>query len=263
VHDWHQHCYDGSRMRFFTLALAMALAASSFACASADDASGSQDDFELQAEVAVTGTAEHDAWAAFIRKNGGHVHPGGRATVVSLRGFSSERIRHEVRSERVWNELFVILTTDGRALLLSGSTHPWESASKSAPDANADGVPDVGMVRPGEYLAHGRGTERLTGGLPAYEVMSTAGSGFIPSYRDTNHDGVFDSQEIARSTTRGDRMSAVLFHRSGGGGAPAAIGCQVFDEAAMADVVVAVGGASARFNYLLVDAANLPDASIP
>jgi hypothetical protein len=250
-------------MRFFTLALAMALAAPSFACASADDASGSQDDFELQAEVAVTGTAEHDVWAAFVRSNGGRVHPGRMATVVGLRGFSEDRRRHEVRSERVWNDVFVVLTPDGRAVLLSGSTHPWEIASKSAPDANADGVPDVGMVRPGEYLARGRGLGRLTGGLPAYEVMSTTGSGFIPSYRDTNHDGVFDSQEIALSRTRGDRMSSVLFHRSGGGGAPAAIGCQVFDEASMAEVVLAVGGASARFNYLLVDAANLPDALIP
>jgi hypothetical protein len=247
-------------MRAFILCLS--LAALGVACAGADE-SGSQDDLELQAEVTIAGTAEHEAWAAFIRNNGGHVHPGRMATVVSLRGFSVERTRHEVRSERVWNELFVILTTDGRAVLLSGSTHPWEAASKSAPDANADGVPDVGMVRPGEYLARGRGTARLTGGLPAYEVMSTAGSGFIPSYRDTNHDGTFDSQEVARSKERGDRMSSVLFHRSGGGGAPAAIGCQVFDEAAMGEVVAAVGGASARFNYLLVDASNLQDASIP
>jgi hypothetical protein len=43
-----------------------------------------------------------------------------------------------------------------------------------------------------------------------------------------------------------------LFHR-GDGGAPAPIGCQVLDAQGIGRFVAAVGGAGARFEYVLVD----------
>ncbi len=246
-------------------ALLSVLVAASFAfagCATATVEPAAEDDNLSEPAKPIKGDAAHESWAAIARSAGGHVHANGWATVIGIRGLGRDRSTHDTRAQRTWDDLFVVLTRDGHALELDGSTHPWELNAEAATDANGDGVPDVGMVRPGEYVVIGRGSARLTGGLPAFDVTRN-GSGALPGFRDVNHDGIFDLAEREKSVARNDMVTAILFHRAGGGGAPVAIGCQVFDEVAMKTLEGAVGGPSARFNYVLVDASALDLAKLP
>jgi hypothetical protein len=215
----------------------------------------------VEAEAAQKEDAAFSAWSAFVTRNGGKVATG-RATVIGIRGVSFERAKHVARTDRVFDDLFVVLGLGRKVVRLPGSTHPWERTAKGVPDADGDGSPDVGMIRPGEYEAIGRGPTRLTGGLPAFDVVVANGSGRIPGFRDVNHDGDFDEAERAASIARGDVLTAVLFHHEGDG-APPAVGCQVFAKDPMQKLVAAVGGASARFHYVLVDGSEIDPSTLP
>lgn len=249
-----------ARRALFSVLLLSTLACAG--CAADSTEPVAEDDNLTEPTTPIKGDAAHEAWAAVARSAGGHVHANGWATVIGVRGLARDRSTHDTRAQRTWDDLFVVLTRDGHARELDGSTHPWELNAEAATDANGDGVPDVGMVRPGEYVVIGRGTTRLTGGLPAFDVTRN-GSGALPGFRDVNHDGIFDAAERETSIARKDMVTAILFHRAAGGGAPVAIGCQVFDEPTMKTLIDAVGGPSARFNYVLVDASALDLAKLP
>jgi hypothetical protein len=197
-----------------------------------------------------------DEWTELARRSG-LVRTKGRGIVIGVRGRSLDGTLHEVTSQHAFDDLAVVLPADGGpSVFLEASTHPFEREGVAGvPDVDQDGARDVGMIRPGRYLAKGRGA-RLTGGHPAFDVTTPEGSGALPGIRDTNHDGVFSAEEDDASTRRGDRITAILFHRADGG-APPAVGCQVFSPEGIDRLTELVGGRAATFDYLLVEAGSI------
>lgn len=127
------------------------------------------------------------------------------------------------------------------------STHPWFQRNAAATDADHDGVPDVGMLRPGRYRATRAGTHF---GAPKYAVSQTNGTAAVPGWRNTNHDDVYSSDEIATSERRGDLLTDILVHAAGNGSLPP-IGCQVLSPDDMNALAKLVGN---EFDYELRDA---------
>lgn len=238
--------------------LAIALLAPACAAPSAREDGGDV----VDGDDAVGNETDYTTWEPLVRAAGATPHPGGLVTVLGIRGRGLEGERHDATSKEAYDDTFVVLKPDHTAIILAGSTHPFQARGVSGvPDVDGDGALDVGRIRPGQYLAVGRGNTRLVGGLPAYDVVTFDGrDGRLPGVRDTNHDGVFDAEESERSLGRNDGLTAVLFHH-GDKGAPAVVGCQVLSAASMKTLIRAVGGAATKFHYVLVDAP--PEESEP
>ena len=175
-----------------------------------------------------------------------------KPTVIGLRGLSLAGELHDTQASETFDDTIVVLTPDQHVIELAGSTHPWRKASSSVPDANGDGAGDVGMLRPGTYSIVPRDASQDILRQATFHVRTVAGSGNVPTWRDTDHDGVVSAAERAASEARGDLMSAVLFHVEADG-APAAVGCQVQSPESHKRFVTALGGRVA-VQYVLVDA---------
>jgi hypothetical protein len=180
-------------------------------------------------------------YADLVRSHGGQVCPNGEPTVIG--------IRHGISGASTsYNESFVVLTPDGRVRSFPGATHPGQTRSSASPDVNHDGAGDVGMIAPGNYKVVPNGPH---GGNASFRVETVGGSGWIPGWRDTNHDGVYSDAERAASQARGDSLSGILFHQ-GNAYSPSSIGCQTMSPGAYQQFLSAVGGPNASFNYSLV-----------
>jgi hypothetical protein len=215
-------------------------------------------DEPVDSEAAVALSEDYRAYADFARSEGADPAPGG-VTVIGLRGLSIDGKLHPTTYADEYDDTLVVLRKDGTVERFPGATHPHHASAAGPPDVNGDAKPDVGMIKPGVYDIVPR--EALIAGMPSYPVM-LRGTGKLPGWRDTNHDGVLDEQERAASDRRGDYLTAVLFHQ-GEGGAPPAIGCQVLPASAMRAFVAAIGGPRAKFRYVLVDMAGRDPSDLP
>ncbi|WP_437728200.1 hypothetical protein [Sorangium sp. So ce861] len=192
----------------------------------------------------------------------GHDPTGSKTTLLGLRGVRLFGLRtHIVRSRNEYDDAFVLLNFQGdeKVYEFRGATHPYQKTSTASPDADGDGRPDVGMLRPGHYHVQARSDPYK--GHPALVVLRTSGvnRGRLPAYRDTNHDGLFDEAEMRASETAtsggqvsegiGAWMDQVLFHPGLGF---SSIGCQT---ARPEDIrkLHALG----KFEYLLVNAVDV------
>lgn len=207
-----------------------------------------------RATLAPEGLSERERfehYANIVRANGGEVNPGGRPTMLGIRGQSRDGgDPHDTGSTRRYDDTFVVLTADGRVQEFRGATHPGQNSSTQSPDVTGDGRGDVGMIRPGNYEVVPNGPH---GGNASYHVRTTGGSGRLSGWRDTNQDGRFSADERSASERRGDTLTGVLFH-PGGDSAPRSIGCQTMPPAEYQRFVDTIGGPRAAFNYTLVDA---------
>lgn len=203
---------------------------------------GGRDLGSLNPDPRTPAERRYDHYADLIRENGGQINKDG-ATVLGFRnvdGASTE-----------YGDRFVVLTPDKKVKTFTGATHPGQSSSSDAPDVSGDGVGDVGILRPGNYLANANGDHS---GAPSYHVVSKQGSDAVPGFRDVDHDGNYSSAERRGSRERGDTVSEILFHIGGSSG-PSSIGCQNLPPETMSAFIDAVGGPNANFNYTLVDRA--------
>jgi len=191
----------------------------------------------------VTGTEreQYAMYASMVERAGGQVCPNGQPTVLGLRQGTGT-------SARAYDDAFVVLTPDGRVQRFGGATHPGQNSSTASPDVTGDGRGDVGMIRPGNYQVVPNGPHA---GAASFHVRTLGGSGNVPGWRDTNHDGRFSESEQAGSESRRDTLSGVLFHQ-GGSNAPSSIGCQTMSPAEYQRFLNAVGGSRASFTYTLV-----------
>lgn len=188
-------------------------------------------------------------YAEIVRRNGGEVNPGGKPTVLGLRGLSRDGV-HDTGSTRAYDDTFVVLQPNGTAYEFRGATHPGQLRSTLAPDVSGDRVGDVGMMNPGNYVAVPNGDHN---GAASYHVTRPSGNGHLPGVRDTNGDGRFTDAERDASAARRDTVSAILFHQ-GYSDRPKSIGCQTLAPREYARFMEALGGRTASFNYTLVDA---------
>ncbi len=178
-----------------------------------------------------------------------------RALVVGLRGRDLSGAPHETRIERAHDDTLVVLTPDRRVLRFAASTHPWEvDGGAGVPDVDGDGRPDVGMIRPGRYLAVRRAKHKDIRGVATYRVLLGDEKDGLPAFRNTDRDDRYSPEEQKRSIAEGHAATAILFHASGFG-EPRAVGCQVLEPAAMSDLAAAAGE---RFDYVLVEASEGP-----
>jgi hypothetical protein len=197
---------------------------------------------------------------ADLAAEGGAAPSPGAVTVLGLRGLSIDGTKHATRYGHAFDDTLVVLRADGSVERFPASTHPFEREGvPGVPDANGDGVADVGIVRPGVYDVAGR--DRTIAGAASYVVTQRA-SGKLPGWRDVDHDGIITETERAASERRKDALTDVLFHQ-GEGGAPAAVGCQVLPASAIRAFTTAVGGPRARFRYVLVDMTGRDATSLP
>jgi hypothetical protein len=190
-----------------------------------------------------------------------------RALLIGIRGLmlgASEL--HPVVSSPRYDDTFVLLWRDetGQPFVkeFAGATHAYQKLSKAAPDADHDGTPDVGTIRPGLYCM-----ETLQLSPPKLWIKRTPTDPRVPTARDTDHDGVVSQAETDASIERtsgpqvdaklGDYALEVLMHPGFTSmtekGTPfSSIGCQT---AHVDDVrTVAERG---KLDYLLVDGARV------
>ncbi|MEA2747652.1 MAG: hypothetical protein QOI41_1795 [Myxococcales bacterium] len=197
---------------------------------------------------------------ADLATEGGAAPAPGTVTVLGLRGLTADGIAHATRYQRSFDDTLIVLRADGTVARFAASTHPFElEGVPGVPDADGDHVADVGMIRPGVYDVTGR--DRTIAGAASYAVTQH-GSGKLPGWRDTNHDGILSDDERTASERRGDGITEVLFHQ-GEGDAPPAVGCQVLPASAIRAFATAVGGPRARFRYVLVDMTGRDGSTLP
>jgi peptidoglycan hydrolase-like protein with peptidoglycan-binding domain len=181
-----------------------------------------------------------DHYASIVRRSGGEVCPGGKPTILGIRGIDIHGNRHESTNNRAYDDTFVVLTADKRVLELRGATTAGQTRSSL--------VPHVGRINPGHFSATPNGNHN---GMPSFHVKTLGGSGRIPGVRDQNDDGRYSSAEIERSRQRGDGLTAILFH-AGFADRPKSIGCQTLPPSDMRRLIERVGGRG--FSFSLVSA---------
>jgi hypothetical protein len=243
---------------FAVAPLALIFAAIGCAAPAGDEATADDAPFALTQEGALDADAARP-YAALAVEAGAALAKG-TITVLGLRGLRVDGQQHGTAFARAFDDTLVVLRPDGTAQRFAASTHPFEIRGvPGVPDVDGDGASDVGMIRPGVYDVIPR--DRLIAGAASFAVTQH-GQGKLPGWRDTNHDGLLSDDERAASVRRADGLTDVLFHQ-GEGGAPPAVGCQVLPASAIRAFTAAVGGARARFVYVLVDVSDRDPSALP
>ena len=202
----------------------------------------------------------YDMLCAVLTKVGGKIpDKTGKITVLGV------RVAKGV--SRSYQDMFYVLSPDKTVVSFKGSTVPGQnigSAEDGVPDVNRDGEPDVGMLAPGNFVAKTHPFE----GKAAFQILLANKDpkkkpvDGLPTWRDTNHDGIYSDDEIAASQARGDKSTGVLFHGGADEIHPESVGCMNLQPSQLLAFVAAVGGANATFNYTLVDVATLTVAPV-
>jgi hypothetical protein len=179
-----------------------------------------------------------------------------RPFLIGIRGVAPrEDETHELVARPAYDDSFVLLSPDPvPPYLFPGATHAYQLDSKLSPDVDGDGRGDVGTIRPGRFVL----TLAVEKPFPIFTLtMAGTGSGNIPCFRDTDHDGEYSPAEITRSSL----ASAVLLHT--GWDAPAAsahrssIACQTCNASNLELVATHAKRHGGKVDYVLVDAESL------
>lgn len=199
--------------------------------------------------------AKEKAWA---EARGVTFEPGKVTVVAKRRGA-------DARSERYDDEILVF-RADGALERFVATTKPAQMPSPGSsvvPDVNGDGRKDLGVARPGIYVAKGNEWFGLEGyERRAFRVQTKDGNGYLPAWRDTSGDGVFSAKEKQEAETKNYRISGVLIHYGFAPGGttlgkdtyvgPWSVGCQNVPYGDLDRFVAAVGGAAATFTYAIL-----------
>ncbi len=183
----------------------------------------------------------------------------GKVTVVAKRRGA------DARSEQYDDEILVF-RADGALERFVATTKPAQMptpGSSVVPDVNGDGRKDLGVARPGIYVAKGNEWFGLEGyERRAFRIQTKDGSGYLPAWRDTSGDGVFSAKEKQEAESKNYRISGVLIHYGFAPGGttlgkatyvgPWSVGCQNVPYGDLDRFVAAVGGAAATFTYAIL-----------
>jgi hypothetical protein len=227
---------------------------------------------------------------------GGRVNPGGKKTVVGLRGLRMSPARENTVSllkagKTQYRDSFFVLPAEqnGRPTPFPGATYSGQTRGGRGLgrfDVNGDGANDIGVLKPGDYDTPARSYNFK--GRPVYWVRPKDRSDdHVPVWRDTSQDGLYDLPEklLSDRVTSGEQVSedigayatAILFH-PGAVSHPRSVGCQTMAPAVFQKFMHALGESSAArcssgsnppgvlsgisvatvdFNYVLIDARQL------
>jgi hypothetical protein len=197
-------------------------------------------------------SSDRQAYLEFARGHG-VTTASSRALVIGIRGQDKSGKKHPTVVGPTFDDRLVVVPASGSVVTLDASTHPFEThgtIKSGIPDVDNDGEADVGMIRPGVYSVKRRDASQNILGEPTFRVLTPSGSDKLPGFRNTDHDDTYSAAERSASESRGDVLTAVLFH-DGEQGAPIAVGCQVLRKGDMHSLAALVGD---QFDYLLVDA---------
>jgi hypothetical protein len=190
--------------------------------------------------------------------------PAAHPLLIGVRGVElNAHSTHPVISKPAYDDTFVLLNPLGgkRVLEFRGATHPYQKVMGSGVDANLDGLPDVGTIRPGRYVMERQKTDPAH---PKLWVKRGVDDPVVPTWRDTDHNGTIGGTEKQASETHqrgqqtrpdmGDFATEVLLHpgfdaTQANGRRYSSIGCQT---AALVDVQAVA--AFPKLDYLLLDA---------
>ena len=219
----------------------------------------------LWPDVAAPAGVQREHYLSLCRKIDPDL-PGDKPVLLGLRGvYPFGRKTHRMIHAMRYDDTFVLLQGDAEPFVFRGATHAYQLLSSDAPNADLKGQDDVGSIRPGIYVLHRRDTKPI----PIFHVKLSNGSGDLPAYRDTNHDGVISPEEAEQSVsaTKGEQVTpgvgmfanAVLFHpgyetiEPGKNRPFSSIACQT---AALADVE-RLSAAGSEIHFVLANAADL------
>lgn len=156
--------------------------------------------------------------------------PLARPFLMCLRGVRPQApATHELVHNPEYDDTGVLLYPGDTPLVFPMASHAYQARSKLSPDANGDGLGDVGSIRPGRYVLHDTEDTECV-----FRVSLPDGSWRLPCWRDFNGDRFLSQDEMEKSEEL----------RSG---------AQVSDDGTWADSILFHGGldspASARHRY--------------
>lgn len=147
-----------------------------------------------------------------------HGSPLTRPLLMGFRGAApGDSVTHQPVHKPAYDDAFVYCAPNSMPMVFRGATHAYQLDSKLSPDVSGDGRGDVGSIRPGTYLLKDSGSQPH----PIFLLTMPGGSGRIPCFRDTDHDGVISDAERERSEmlrqgsqvdSTGCYATAVLLH---------------------------------------------------
>lgn len=196
--------------------------------------------------------ASTDHWGWLAGELGAKFNPLPRPFLIGIRGvipFAADT--HELVAKPAYDDTFVVLTPSGvPPYVFAGATHPYQIDSKLSPDINGDGRGDVGCIRPGHFEL----TLALEAPYPIFTLTLPGGSGNIPCFRDTDHDGKYSAAELSQMSF----ATAVLLHA--GFDAPpdsehrSSIACQTCNVADLRYLASHARPYGRKIDYALIDA---------
>jgi hypothetical protein len=183
-------------------------------------------------------------------------------TVVIAKRYGADR-----RSE-AYEDVFVVLRPDGKVVRFTGTTKPAQMpdpSSDTVPDVDHDGRKDLGIVRPGVYVAHGNTVYGINGfNRAAFKVTTEDDDSELAAWRDLDGDGVFSDSEKSLAVERNYRISGIYIHygfemngtKIGADEyiGPWSVGCMNIKFLELDDFIGAVGGGDVTFKYAVVRA---------
>lgn len=200
------------------------------------------------------GVDPRDWWGHLAGQLGaGPGYPLARPFLLVLRGVVVGAAEtHETVARAAYDDTFVGLSHDGVVppYVFRGASHAYQRDSRAAPDVNGDGRGDVGCIRPGRFEL----TLAITDPFPIFTLTMPGGSGNIPCFRDTNHDGRYSAAELSQRSF----ATAVLLHT--GFDAPAgsehrsSIACQTANVADLRYLASHAAAYGRKIDYVLLDA---------
>jgi len=199
---------------------------------------------------------QFEHYQGILEANGGKLNPDG-PTVLGMRGVATDGSRHNsAENTGGYNDTFVVLDKDANGKptvqVFRGATHANQKRSSGAfgKDKYGNAYNGVAQLMPGSYDVSFNSHNYKNSGA-SWHVKTTGGSGFVPAYRDNDHNGVISASEKALAEQNGITADAILFH-NGRNSTPSSIGCQTIIPGQHTAFTNAVG--KNGFNYTLVDA---------
>jgi len=84
-----------------------------------------------------TEAQKYEYYARIVREAGGQVCANGQPTVLGIRGMDLDGNKHATTNNKKYDDVFVVLTADGKVRELRGATHPGQKASTASPSVTA------------------------------------------------------------------------------------------------------------------------------